>query len=48
MFVPRFGHQKPKAQLPDDVDPDELDRRRRFISERSDPKRLKAQLTKGL
>lgn len=41
MFVPRFGKQKAKGPPPD-VDPEELDRRRRFISERTpDPRKLK-------
>jgi hypothetical protein len=43
-FVPRFGRQLPKVQLPADVDPEELERRRRFVSERTpDPRKLKQQ-----
>lgn len=43
MFAPRFGKQKPKGAAPD-IDPEELDRRRRFISDKTpDPRKLKQQ-----
>ncbi len=42
-FVPRFGRPTPKG--PDaDLDPEELDRRRRYISERTpDPRKARRQ-----
>ena len=39
-FVPRFGRAKPRDPRLDEIDPAELERRRRFVSERTgDPKK---------